>query len=169
MPGKPYQCLRKAFGFTLIEILIVIVILGIATVLASANLFQTDDERLQQEGEKLLAVLQIARDEAAFGGKIIAVAIAGNEIQFLERDFADPSRWKASPIEGLKPRTLSAAFNAQLRVGSASADAKDNIITFLPIGVAAPFEFALHSPVGTRKIVGDAIGNMRLIKDPASS
>jgi general secretion pathway protein H len=167
MSETPRQCLTFTYGFTLIEILVVIVILGIATMLATANLFQTAEEKLQQESEKLLAVLQIARDEAAFGGRVIAVTIAGNEIQFLERDFADPSRWNASSIEGLRPRTLPDSFSARLRVGSASTDAKDSVITFLPIGVAAPFEFALSGPAGTRKIAGDAIGNLRLGKEPA--
>ena len=167
MPREPHQRLCFARGFTLIEILVVIVILGIATVIATANLFQTDEEKLQQESEKLLAVLQVARDEAAFGGKVIAVTIAGNEIQFLERDFADPSRWSKSTIEELKSRALTDTFSAQLRVGSASADAKDNHVAFLPIGVAAPFEFVLRGPAGTRRITGDAIGNLRLSKDPA--
>jgi general secretion pathway protein H len=148
----------------LIEILVVIVILGIATAIVTPNLFPTDEETLQQESERLLAVLQIARDEAAFGGRVIAVTIAGNGVQFLERDFADASRWNASTIEGLKPRTLSDAFQAQLRVGSSSADAKDNAITFLPIGVAAPFEFSLRSSAGSRMISGDAIGNLRLTR-----
>jgi type II secretion system protein H len=167
MPGEPPQRLTLSSGFTLIEILVVIVILGIATVVATANLFQTDEEKLQQEGEKLLAVLQVARDEAAFGGRVIAVTIAGREIQFLERDFADPSRWNRSTLDDLKTRTLTDTFNAQLRVGSAATDVKDNHITFLPIGVAAPFEFVLRGPAGTRKIAGDAIGNLRLSKDPA--
>lgn len=153
-------------GFTLIEILVVIIILGIATVMATANLFQTDEEKLQQESEKLLAVLQIARDEAAFGGKVIAVTINDGQIQFLERDFADPSRWSRSTMAELKSRALTDTFNARLQVGSASADAKDNHITFLPIGVAAPFEFVLRAPAGTRRISGDAIGNLRLSKDP---
>lgn len=152
-------------GFTLIEIVVVILVLGIATVVATANLFQTDEEKLQQESEKLLAVLQVARDEAAFGGRIIAVTITGGELQFLERDFADPSRWSRSAVEGLKTRTLAETFSAQLRVGSDTADAKDSHITFLPIGVAAPFEFLLRSPAGTRKIAGDAIGNLRMVKD----
>ena len=164
MPEEARQCLSLQCGFTLIEILVVIVILGIATVLATANLFQTDEEKLQQESEKLLAVLQIARDEAAFGGRVIAVTMTGKEIQFLERDLADPARWNASAVEGLKPRTLSDAFSMQLRVGADGAEAKDNHITFLPIGVAAPFELALRSPAGIQKISGDAIGNLRLTK-----
>jgi len=165
MPGTPRQCWCFVCGFTLIEILVVIAVLGIATALATANLFQTDEEKLQQEGEKLLAVLQIARDEAAFGGRIIAVTIAGNEIRFLERDFADPTRWSESVIEGLRPRALTEALNAQLRVGSTAPESKDSHITFLPIGVAAPFELLLRGPAGSRKISGDAIGNLRIAKD----
>ncbi|MEO8103409.1 MAG: GspH/FimT family pseudopilin [Betaproteobacteria bacterium] len=164
MPGKARQCWTLSSGFTLIEILVVIAILGIATVLATANLFQTDEEKLQLESEKLLAVMQIARDEAAFGGRVIAVTVTGREIRFLERDFADPSRWNASALEGLKPRILSDTVSMQLRVGAAAAEAKDNYVTFLPIGVAAPFELALRASAGTRKILGDAIGNMRLVK-----
>ena len=164
MPERARQCLGCKSGFTLSEILVVIVILGIATVLATANLFQTDEEKLQQESERLLAVLQIARDEAAFGGRVIAVTMADREIQFLERDVADPARWNASLVDGLKPRALPDVFNAQLRVGSTPADAKDNTITFLPIGVAAPFDLVLRSSAGARKISGDAIGNMRLTK-----
>ena len=159
-PETPRQCL----GFTLIEILIVIVIIGIASVLATANLFQTEEEKLQQESEKLLSLLQIARDHAAFGGRVIAVTFSGNEIQFMERDFADPSRWNPSANEALKPRKLSDTFNAELRVGSAPATSRDNHVTFLPIGVAAPFELWLHATVGSRKIAGDAIGNLRLEK-----
>ncbi len=162
---RQHSCFTR--GFTLIEILVVIVILGIATVVATANLFQTDEEKLQQESEKLLAVLQVARDEAAFGGRVIAVTIAGGEIQFLERDATDPSRWNRSAVEGLKTRILVEPFNAQLRVGSDAVDTKDSHVTFLPIGVAAPFELLLRSPAGMRKIAGDAIGNLRLVKEPA--
>ncbi len=164
MPGTARQRWILSSGFTLIEILVVIAILGIATVLATANLFQTDEEKLQLESEKLLAVLQIVRDEAAFGGRVIAVTVTGREIRFLERDVADPSRWNASTLEELKPRTLADAFSVQLRVGSEAAESTGGAVTFLPIGVAAPFDLVLRSPVGSRKISGDAIGNLQLAK-----
>jgi len=169
MSGTPRQCLSLTPGFTLIEILVVVLILGIATVVASANLFQTSEEKLQQESEKLLAVLQLARDEAAFGGRVIAVAVDTGEIRFLERDVADPSRWNASKLEALKTRALSDTFKVGLRIGSGAADAKDGYVTFLPIGVASPFEFVLIGPAGTtpRKISGDAIGNMTLAREAA--
>ena len=156
---------QKENGFTLIEILIVIVILGIATVLATANLFQTDEEALQQEGEKWLAVLQTARDEAAFGGRVIAMKIAGDEMHFFERDLADASRWNASTNSALATRKIADGIQAQLRIGASPPAANENHIAFFPAGVAEPFELVLRGPVGTRKISGDAIGNLRLSKE----
>jgi type II secretion system protein H len=162
MTWKPRQCLTFINGFTLIEILVVIAVLGIATVLATANLFQTDEEKLQQEAEKILTTLQVARDESAFGGRVIAATVTPGEMTFLERDFADPDRWRPSPIGPLSTRKLPEAFQLQLSVGAGGEDTRDAHITFLPIGVAAPFALTLRSPAGSRKISGDAIGNLAL-------
>ena len=164
MAWKPRRCLYFARGFTLIEIMVVVVILGIAMVVATANLFQSDEEKLQQEGEKLVSVLQLARDESAFGGRVIAVTLKGDEIAFLERDFADANRWNASTIEPLATRKVPDGFQVQLSVGAGDTEAKDAHITFLPIGVAAPFDLTLRSPAGSRKISGDAIGNLQMSK-----
>ncbi len=163
--GHFHLASQKENGFTLIEILIVIVILGIATVLATANLFQTDEEALQQEGEKWLAVLQTARDEAAFGGRVIAMKIAGDEMHFFERDFSNASRWNASTNSALATRKIADGIQAQLRIGASPLAATENHIAFSPAGVAEPFELVLSGPVGTRKISGDAIGNLRLSKE----
>ena len=99
----------------------------------------------------------------------LAVSLEANEIRFLERDIVDPSRWRATGIEQLSARTLPETFRAQIRMGAMSAndEAKDARVVFLPVGVAAPFELALHSPAGRRRIAADAIGNLRLFKDPA--
>ncbi len=158
-------------GITLIELLVVVLVLGIAVTVASAKLFQTDGEKLQLESERLMATLQFARDEAAFGGRIVAVSISANEIRFLERDLADPSRWNPSTVAELQTRTLPDSYAAELRVGSAAnqksaADTQTHIV-FLPIGVAAPFELTLQSPAGARHISGDALGNLKLGTGPA--
>lgn len=162
MTRKPRQCSTFVNGFTLIEILVVIAVLGIATVVATANLFQTDEEKLQQEAEKILTTLQVARDESAFGGRVIAATVTTGEMTFLERDFADPDRWRPSPIGPLSTRKLPEAFQLQLSVGAGGKDTGDARITFLPIGVAAPFALTLRSPAGSRKISGDAVGNLGL-------
>lgn len=169
---EPRQCLTLTYGFTLLEILIVIVIIGITAAVASANLFPSDEEKLQAESERLLALLQRARDEAVFGGRVIGVVVATNRIEFLERDVADITRWQASKLDDLHARSLPEAMRAQLRIGAQMAThdraTPDNSqIVFLPVGVAAPFDLTLSSATGSRRIAGDAIGNLKLSRDPA--
>jgi len=177
MPQKPRQCLsfteRFQFGITLIELLVVVLMLGIAAAVASATLFQTDHEKLQLEGERLLVTLQFARDEAALGGRVMAVSINGNEVRFLERDLADPSIWNAATATELQSRKLPPSFATELRIGAvggkavANSSSTQNHIVFLPIGVAAPFEITLQSPAGARRISADALGNLTLHREPA--
>jgi type II secretion system protein H len=177
MSQKPRQCLslpeRFQSGITLIELLVVVLILGIATAVASVTLFQTESEKLQLEGERLLATLQFARDEAALGGRVMAVSISNNEVRFLERDLADPSRWSAATAAELQSRILPPTFATELRIGAVGGKAAINNssaqshVVFLPIGVAAPFEIILQSPAGARRITADALGNLTLHREPA--
>ena len=157
-------------GFTLLEILVVVVILGIVTVFATARLMATDEEKLQQESEKLLATLEKARDESAFGGRVIAVELNAGDVKILERDIADPSRWQLTSIDGLTSRQLPDGFSGRLLSLKSSANSTsenrtlDYPIVFLPIGVAMPFDIEISSSAGSRFIHGDAIGNMKLAK-----
>ncbi len=177
MAWKRRQCSTLPRGFTLLEILIVIVIIGITAALASANLFPSEDEKLQLESERLLSLLQRARDEAVFGGRVIGVAVAADRIEFLERDVADITRWQASKLDDLHARALPETLRAQLRIGAQTgaqtaqqdraASAENSQIVFLPVGVAAPFDLTLRSATGSRHIAGDAIGNLKLSRDPA--
>ncbi len=149
------------------------VIIGISAAVAVANLFPSDEEKLQQEGERVLSLLQRARDEAVFGGRIIGVVVATDRIEFLERDITDPTRWQSSRLEHLHARPLPETLRAQLRIGSQTSvheratTAENAQIIFLPVGVAAPFEVTLRAGAGVRRITGDAIGNMVLAREPS--
>ena len=153
--------------------MIVVVIIGISAAVAVANLFPSDEEKLQREGERVLSLLQRARDEAVFGGRIIGVVVATDRIEFLERDITDPTRWQASRLDDLHARPLPDMLRAQLRIGSQTSmheratTAETAQIIFLPVGVAAPFEVTLRAGAGVRRITGDAIGNMVLAREPA--
>ena len=152
---------KQQNGFTLIEIMMVVVIIGVALTVAVPKLFPSDETLTRGEGEAVLALLQVARDEAAFGGRAIAVRFNADRLDFFERDAGNPDLWNPSSLAALKSRSLAGKVHSRLSIaGNATVD-QDAQVTFLPAGVSLPFELTLQASTAPITIIGDAIGNLR--------
>ncbi len=74
---------RHHRGFTLIEIMVVITIIGILTGMIVMNIVTTDPRKaLDHEAQRLLAVIEMARDEALFGRQDIGIVVTENGYSF---------------------------------------------------------------------------------------
>jgi type II secretion system protein H len=163
-------------GFTLIEIMIVVVIIGIALALVVPNLFPDERERVRQESERLLTLFERVRDESAMTGKTIAVELKDNTLAFYERDPRSLDvKWlpleklgtdklAARPLASGVTGDIAVASLGQPRTQSSASTADTNAIAlFQPAGVAAPFSLRLTSEVSVRRIVVGPLGNVSLV------
>lgn len=96
---------RPNRGFTLLELLVVLVVVAIGTALVSARLMPDDQRMLDQDAERLAQVLSIAQEYSSVRAETLvflpqrdgfrfATASAGNSLQPVRDDLLAPRRWQ---------------------------------------------------------------------------
>jgi general secretion pathway protein H len=107
--------LRRARGFTLLEILVVIVIIGVIVTMAglSVNLLGADRE-VEEETRRFWAVVRQAREEAELQAIDVAVFVGTSDYEFLRFD-TRRSEWQPIIEDKLyAPRTLPEGLRFRL-------------------------------------------------------
>lgn len=151
---------RSLRGFTLLEVLVVVVIMAIvtaATVLSTGLL--SDDRELAREADRLVALIDLAGEEALLQGRELGLLIEPEQYRFFVFD-AQSNRWL--PLENddvLRTRELPEGGRIALAVEgrdvvlsphSDNDDAEKDFapqIMILSSGAMTPFEIELERDI----------------------
>lgn len=77
---------KTAAGFTLLELLVVLVIAGIMLGLVTLNAIPNKQQTLQGDAQRIAALLQLARDEAIVRNRQVAFELDSEHYRFYVRD-----------------------------------------------------------------------------------
>lgn len=79
--------ISRSYGFSLIELLVVITIIGIVLSIALLSIGLLGDVReLRTQGRRMIALFQVAQDEATMQGREFGLEITADAYRFVEFD-----------------------------------------------------------------------------------
>jgi general secretion pathway protein H len=171
--------LRRASGFTLLEVLVVIVIIGIIATMAVVSIrVLGGDHEMDQEARRLRAVLSQAREDAMLEGRDVGFRVDTTGYDFLRYD-TRTEQWQVvvdDPL--LRERTLPDGLEASLymestevRLPARSTDDEQAPtspqVVVLASGDLVPFEVRLAraGTDETRRIEGRIEGDIEIVTD----
>jgi general secretion pathway protein H len=155
---------RRSAGFTLLELMVVLVIIGIIFTFAMLSLGGDDlGELMEQEINRMTTLLELASDEAVLRGEELAVLFSEDGYEFL---VLHEGRWQATAEDGLlKAYSLPADIELRLEIEgeppilTAAAAADEEVVEeedeeedlqpqvfILSSGEMTPFTVILTSP-----------------------
>ena len=138
-------------GFTLLELMVVIVIVGI--ILSFMTLSTGTDQRaeqLEREAQRIVALLQLASEEAVMRSEQLALRVGETRYEFM---ILENGQW--TPLEDdrpLRPRELPAGIELRLELqdnpppGLTAEDSEQPQVFLLSSGEMTPFVLIISAP-----------------------
>jgi general secretion pathway protein H len=157
-------------GFTLLEILVVIVIISIVLSFATMS-FDTEPEKLDHEGKRLVALMKLASEEAIMNSREYRVVFTVDSYAFAKLGGGE---WRELGDGVFRPRELPGEFSLDLTLGNEPVKlAVDNgekakspaAIMFLSSGEVSPFELVIRNTSGKEIAISNHSGAIEVASD----
>jgi general secretion pathway protein H len=112
--------MAKRQGFSLVELLVVVVIVGVVALGVTLSVRGTSERRLSREAERFAALVGQACEQAELGGREIGIVVDSGGYAFRRLAGTD---WLDFPADGeLRPRTWAEGLHAELAREGRTAD-----------------------------------------------
>lgn len=160
LPPHLASCpLRPESGFTLIELMVVLVIIGIALAMVTLQLMPDNRAALRQESDKLALLLENAQLQAQASGRPLAWSGAASHYYFWKKDdYNDWMRIEDDPL--FRPRDLPDGIQiGQLRVEEILLKPGDKLLLNAN-SIPLPYTIGIGNQYGNMRIVGKSTGEV---------
>ncbi|EKS9913249.1 MULTISPECIES: GspH/FimT family pseudopilin [Burkholderia] len=145
---------RAARGFTLLEMLVVLVIAGLLVSLASLSLTRNPRTDLREEAQRLALLFETAGDEAQVRARPIAWQPTAHGFRF---DVSSSDGWRTLHDDLLRPRDWDGGVTGA-DIDYPGSDTRASRVVFGTESIDTPVRVTLHSAVGSATIVGTGNG-----------
>jgi general secretion pathway protein H len=145
-------------GFTLLELLVVLVIAGILLGVVTLTALPGREQALQDDAQRIALLMQLARDEAIVRNRPIAFEVEQDRYRFLMRD---DTSWQPLPQEEMLREREFKSAPVSMAITPAAVAAQNNPlrIVFGREPVDKPFVLTLAAGEARTSIRADGIGH----------
>lgn len=148
-------------GFTLIEMLVVVLVIGLASGIVIVNLGGDDRRATEREATRLASALEHAAALAQWQGETLGVSAEGNAYRFWRR--GAEGRWTAVRDDDvLAPRALPPALQVTPASYAGAPVAAGAVLPFRPSGRNEPYALLLASPAWSLVVAGDPLNRVHV-------
>jgi general secretion pathway protein H len=154
-----------ARGFTLVELLVVLIVIGLAAGLVYAQLDTDPRQTIEREGRRFAGALEHAALLAQWKNETLGISANGGAYRFWRRDATvGSSDWIAlSDDDVLAPRALPAPLTATARLYAGQPVPGTAVLPLRPSGRNEPYVIALASPEWQILLTADPLNRVALV------
>jgi type II secretion system protein H len=154
----------RSAGFTLAEVLVVLVVIGLAAGLAYAHLEGNPRLAVEREGRRFAAALEHAASLAQWRNQTLGVSASGEAYRFWRRDTSvEGDRWvPLSDDDVLAPHALPAPMAVLPRAYAGQEVAANAILPLAASGRNEPYVMEIASPEWRVLLIADPLNRVAL-------
>jgi len=153
-----------SFGFTLVEILVVLVVIAIGAGLAVVSLAPDPHAQARREARRFAGALEYAAARAQWRAETLGVDAAGSQIRFWRRDPAGDAWRLVTDDDALAAHALPDAVAATPQAYAGRLLAPHTLVPLRPSGRNEPASFAIDAADARVVVALDPLNRVTLIE-----